>query len=277
MKLSRQYFLELSPPQPERTHYIARKESYHGITLGALSAGGHMGRRSKYEPILMKTVSHVSACNAYRGMKEGETEKQYVERLAQELDDEINRVGTDKVCAFIAEPIVGVAQGCVPAVPGYFKAMKEVCDKYGVLLVLDEIMCGMGRSGTLHEWEQEDVIPDIQTVGKGLGGGYTAVAGILINKRVVDVLDKGTGAFAHGQTYQGHPVACVAAAEVQAIVREQNLVENVRKMGPVLEKALNERIGNHPHVGNIRGKGLFWAVSTSGDFHVGLVADSGSD
>jgi len=262
MKLTRQYFLELSPPQAHRTRFIARKESYHGTTLGALSMSGHLARRGLFEPLLLptSTISRVSACNAYRGLHKGESTSTYVARLAQELDAEFQRVGPSSVCAFVAEPVVGAALGCVPAVPGYFKAMKAVCDKYGALLVFDEVMCGMGRSGTLHAWEQEDVVPDLQTIGKGLGGGYAAIAGVLVGEKVVRALEKGTGAFAHGQTYQGHPVACAAALEVQRIVREERLVENVAKMGALLERLLKHRLGGHPHVGDIRGKGLFWGV-----------------
>jgi adenosylmethionine-8-amino-7-oxononanoate aminotransferase len=148
----------------------------------------------------------------------------------------------------------------MPAVPGYFQAMKKVCDKYGALLIFDEVMCGMGRSGTLHAWEQEGVVPDIQTIGKGLGGGYAPVAGLLIGHKVIDALSQGTGAFAHGQTYQGHPVACAAALETQRIIEEENLVENVQKMGGLLEQTLKKKLDTHPHVGNIRGKGLFWGI-----------------
>jgi adenosylmethionine-8-amino-7-oxononanoate aminotransferase len=139
--------------------------------------------------------------------------------------------------------------------------MKAVCDKYGALLIFDEVMCGMGRTGTLHAWEQEGVVPDIETIGKGLGGGYAAVAGLMIGHRVLDALDNGTGAFAHGHTYQGHPVACAAALEVQRIVRKDKLVENGMQMGHVLEKQLKQRLASHPNVGDIRGRGLFWGVS----------------
>ena len=262
IKLSRQYFLELSPPQPQRFRFIARKESYHGTTLGALSMSGHLARRGLFEPVLIPadTISRVSACNAYHGRKQSESTSAYVARLAQELDIEFERVGPDSVCAFVAEPIVGAALGCVPAVPGYFKAMKAVCDKYGALLIFDEVMCGMGRSGTLHAWEQEGVVPDLQTIGKGLGGGYAAIAGVLVGQRVVHALEKGTGAFAHGQTYQGHPIACAAALEVQRIITEERLVENVAKLGARLERSLKDRLGGHPNVGDIRGKGLFWGV-----------------
>jgi adenosylmethionine-8-amino-7-oxononanoate aminotransferase len=154
------------------------------------------------------------------------------------------------------------ALGCVPAVEGYFKAMRAICDKYGALLILDEVMSGMGRCGTLHAWQQEGIVPDLQTIGKGLGGGYAPIAGMLINSKVVNVLAKGTGAFSHGQTYQGHPLACAAALEVQRIVREEDLVANIAAMGKLLEKGLKTRLANHPHVGDIRGKGLFWGVST---------------
>ncbi|KAI9880262.1 MAG: hypothetical protein M1830_004607 [Pleopsidium flavum] len=262
MKLARQYFLELSPPQPHRTRFIARKESYHGTTLGALSMSGHLARRGLFEPLLLpgNTISRVSACNAYRGLNIGESTPAYVARLAEELDAEFQRVGPSSVCAFVAEPVVGAALGCVPAVPGYFQAMKAICDRYGALLIFDEVMCGMGRSGTLHAWEQEDVVPDVQTIGKGLGGGYAAIAGVLVGEKVVRALEKGTGAFAHGQTYQGHPVACAAALEVQRIIREERLVENVARMGAYLERLLRDRLGGHPHVGDIRGKGLFWGI-----------------
>ena len=263
MKLARQYFLELSPPQPKRTRFIARKESYHGTTLGSLSMSGHLARRKLFEPMLLPNVSHVSACNAYRGMKGGESEAGYVARLAEELDSEFQRVGPETVCAFVAEPVVGAALGCVPAVEGYLQAMRTVCEKHGALLILDEIMSGMGRCGTLHAWQHDGVAPDIQTIGKGLGGGYAPVAGLLISGHVVGVLDKGSSAFAHGQTYQGHPIACTAALEVQKIIREESLVENVVKVGALLEKLLRSRIGNHSHVGNIRGRGLFWGVRST--------------
>ncbi|KAJ5311941.1 hypothetical protein PENANT_c022G01490 [Penicillium antarcticum] len=260
LKLARQYFLELPTPQPERTRFIARLPSYHGTTLGALSAGGHVQRRQPFEPLLSKNTSHVSPCYAYRNKLDGESDADYVARLAAELDAEFQRVGPQTVCAFIAEPVVGAALGCVPAVPGYFLAMKAVCGKYGALFILDEIMSGMGRTGTLHAWEQEDVVPDIQTIGKGLGGGYAPVSGLLINDFIVQIMDKGSGIFRHGQTYQGHPISCAAALAVQKTIKKENLLENVRKMGAYLEKQLRQRFENHPYVGDIRGKGLFWGL-----------------
>jgi adenosylmethionine-8-amino-7-oxononanoate aminotransferase len=162
--------------------------------------------------------------------------------------------------AFLAEPVVGATTGCVTAVPGYFARVREVCDRHGALLVLDEVMCGMGRTGSMHAWEQEGVSPDIEVIGKGLGGGYQPIGGILIGDRIVRAVAAGSGGFLHGQTYQAHPVACAAALEVQRIIREDNLLDNVRAMGRRLEAALRERFGNHGQVGDIRGRGLFWAV-----------------
>ncbi|EAU34183.1 hypothetical protein ATEG_05114 [Aspergillus terreus NIH2624] len=260
LKLARQYFLEISNPQPQRTRFISRLPSYHGITLGALSAGGHVYRRKPFEPLLSQNTSHVSPCYAYRGMKENESEADYVQRLADELDAEFQRVGPDTVCAFIAEPVVGAALGAVPAVKGYFKAMKAVCEKYGALFILDEVMSGMGRCGTLHAWEQEDVVPDLQTIGKGLGGGYVPVSGVLISNKIVKAMDQGSGAFRHGHTYQGHPMACAAALAVQKVIKEENLLENVRNMGAYLEQQLRSRLESHQYVGDIRGKGLFWGI-----------------
>ncbi|KAH0293592.1 PLP-dependent transferase, partial [Aureobasidium sp. EXF-3399] len=267
LKLARQHYLELSPPQPQRTKFIARHESYHGTTLGALSISGHKARRAPYEPMLLPNMSRVSACNAYRGMIENETEAGYVDRLAKELDDEFQRLGPETVCAFVAEPVVGAALGCVPAVRGYFQAVRAICNKYGALLILDEVMCGMGRTGTLHAWQSSliNVTPDIQTIGKGLGGGYAPVAGVLISRKVTDTLFAGTGGFSHGQTYQGHPVSCRAALEVLSIIQEEKLVQNVAAMGEKLEQLLKQLVLPLPHVGDVRGKGLFWGIEFVND------------
>ncbi|KAF2968228.1 hypothetical protein GQX73_g5299 [Xylaria multiplex] len=266
MKMARQYYLEKDPPEPSRMRFIAREHSYHGITLGALSLGGHVTRRAKFEPMLLDCVSRVSRCFSFRDKHMHETDSGYVARLAGELDQEFQRVGAETVCAFVAEPIVGAALGCVPFVPGYLKAMKAVCDKHGALFILDEVMCGMGRSGTYHAWEQEDnAAPDIQTLGKCLGGGYQPIAGVLASKRVIEAFEKGTGSFVHGHTYQGHPVTCAAALEVQKIMREDNLVQNVSKMGGLLSARLKELLINHPNVGDIRGSGLFWGIEFVAD------------
>jgi adenosylmethionine-8-amino-7-oxononanoate aminotransferase len=258
IKLARQYFIEIG--QPERTRFIARRQGYHGNTLGSLSAGGNMMRRAPYAPILSDAFSLVSPCFAYRWQNAGETEAQYVQRLADELEDEFQRLGPGNVAAFMAEPVVGATTGCVAAVPGYFKAMRNICDRHGALLILDEVMCGMGRTGTMHAWEQEEITPDIQVIGKGLGGGYQPIAGILIGRRIIEAFRAGSGAFMHGHTYQAHPVACAAALAVQEVIADGNLVENVNVMGERLMSGLTERLGNHHHVGDIRGRGLFQAI-----------------
>ncbi len=263
IKLARQYFIEAG--QPRRTCFVARRQSYHGTTLGALSAGGHAARRAPYEPILSTAFSRVSPCFAYHFQASGEGDAQYVERLAAELEAEFQRLGPDTVAAFCAETVVGAATGCVAAVPGYFAAMRAVCDRHGALLVLDEVMCGMGRTGTLHAWEQEGVAPDIQVVAKGLGGGYAPIGGVLASGRVIAALRDGSGGFMHGQTYQAHPVACAAALEVQRILQEQDLVAHAARRGKVLERLLVERFGNHRQVGDIRGRGLFWALEFVSD------------
>ncbi len=263
LKLARQYFLEIGKPSRVRT--IARRQSYHGTTLGALAAGGNAMRREYYEPMLSQAHSLVSPCFSYRFKIGGETDDAYLERLSAELEAEFQRVGPETVTAFLAEPVVGATTGCVTAVPGYFKRVREICDRHGALLILDEVMCGMGRTGTMHAWEQEGITPDIQVIAKGLGGGYQPIGGILIAEHIVQALANGTGGFLHGQTYQAHPVACAAALAVQQVIRDDELLENVRTMGTRLEAALIDRFGNHRHIGDIRGRGLFWAIEFVAD------------
>ena len=263
LKLARQYFLEIG--QSQRTRIVARRQSYHGTTLGALATGGHVARRAPYEPMLGSAFSRVSPCFAYHFQEAGEDNTQYVRRLADDLEAEFQRLGPDTVAAFCAETVVGAATGCVTAVPGYFKAIRAVCDRHGVLLILDEVMSGMGRTGTLHAWEQEGIAPDIQAVAKGLGGGYAPIGGILVSGRIIAALRDGSGGFMHGQTYQAHPVACAAALEVQRVLRDGDLVANVARMGVRLEAMLIERFGNHRHVGDVRGRGLFRALEFVAD------------
>ncbi len=259
IKLARQYFYE-NDHKTRRVNLIARENSYHGNTIGALAVSGHVARRAPYLPYLMSNVHHVSACYAYRQRKEGESDALFVARKAAELEAEFQELGPETVIGFIAEPVVGVAMGCVPSVPGYLEAMKNVCHKHGELFILDEVMSGMGRCGKLHAWQDEGVVPDIQTFGKGLGGGYQPVAAVLVSERVVDVLMDGGGQFIHGQTYQGMPVQAAAALEVQRIKRETHLMDNVMVQGAYLEACLRRLLGNHPNVGDIRGRGLFWGL-----------------
>ncbi len=258
LKMARQYHLERGEPQ--RGKFIARRQSYHGNTLGALAASGNAMRRAPYAPILADAFRHVAPCYAYRDRRDDETDADYVARLAAELEAEFQALGPQNVAAFIAEPVVGATLGCVTALPGYFEAVRAICDRHGALLILDEVMCGMGRTGTMHAWEQEGIAPDIQVVAKGLGGGYQPVGGILVAGHVVAALREGSGAFLHGHTYQAHPVAAAAALAVQQTIREERLLDNVKAMGALLEQRLIERLGNHAHVGDIRGRGLFWAV-----------------
>jgi adenosylmethionine-8-amino-7-oxononanoate aminotransferase len=258
LKIARQYFVERG--EPERRHFIARRQSYHGNTLGALAAGGNAWRRAPYAPLLPSAFSHVTPAFCYREKRESESDAAFVARLATELEAEFQRLGPNTVAAFIAEPVVGATAGCVTAPQGYFRAVREICDRHGALLILDEVMCGMGRTGTLHAWEQEDVSPDIQAIAKGLGGGYQPIGAMLARGNIVDTIRDGSGAFQHGHTYLAHPLACAAALEVQHIIRDEQLLVRVNERGKQLEQRLIERFGNHRHVGDIRGRGLFQAI-----------------
>jgi adenosylmethionine-8-amino-7-oxononanoate aminotransferase len=259
VKLSRQYFYE-KDKNTARVNFIAREGSYHGNTLGALSISGHVARRVPYLPFLMKNVHHISACNPYRQRRPGESDAAFVARKVVELEEKFQELGPKTVIAFIAEPVVGAAMGCVPAVPGYLEAMRDVCHKHGALFILDEVMCGMGRLGTLHAWQGEGVVPDLQTIGKALAGGFQPIAAVLISENIVNRLSDGSGQFIHGLTYQGMPVLAAAALEVQKIKREERLVENVKVQGEYLGKRLKALLGDHPNVGDIRGRGLFWGL-----------------
>jgi adenosylmethionine-8-amino-7-oxononanoate aminotransferase len=257
LKLARQYFVEIG--QPQRAHVIARGQSYHGNTLGALATGGNLWRRKQFEPLLFG-VSHVSPCYAYRGKLEGESDMAYGQRLVQELEAEVQRLGADCVLAFVAETVGGATLGCVTPVPGYFQGVRAVCDKYGILLILDEVMCGMGRCGTLYACEQEGVVPDLVCIGKGLGAGYQPIGALLASAKVYDAVVTGSGFFQHGHTYTGHATACAGALAVQRAVKERGLLAMVRARGAGLESRLRARFGEHAYVGDIRGRGLFWAL-----------------
>lgn len=254
LKLARQYFVEIG--QPQRKHIIARWQSYHGNTLGALAAGGNRWRRAQFEPLLVD-MAHIDPCFAYRGQQEGETEFDYGQRVANQLEEEIQRLGADSVAAFVAEPVVGATLGAVPAVGGYFKRIREICDRYGVLLILDEVMCGMGRTGTLFACDQDSVAPDILSIAKGLGAGYQPIGAMLCTKAIYDAIEQGTGLFQHGHTYIGHPAACAAGGAVLQRLVDDRLVERVTPLGESLHTRLEARFGQHPHIGDIRGRGLF--------------------
>lgn len=262
LKMARQYFVETG--QPQRRNIIARRQSYHGNTLGALATGGNECRRAQFRPLLVET-HHIDPCFAYRFREDGETDEAYARRAAGALEAKILELGPETVMAFVAETVVGATAGAVPPVADYFKHIRAICDRYGVLLILDEVMCGMGRTGTLHAIEQDGVAPDLMTIAKGLGGGYQPVGAVLLSQKIFDAFAAGSGMFQHGHTYINHPIACAAALAVQNVIRRDNLLENVRNMGALLSRRLNERFGNHPHVGDIRGRGLFMGVELVAD------------
>ena len=254
LKMARQYYVEIG--QPQRSRFIARRQSYHGNTLGALAVGGNAWRRAQFAPLLID-VEHVSPCYEYRDRRQDETAEQYGERLAAELEQTILRVGPERVIAFIAETVGGATAGVLTAVPGYFRRVREVCDRHGILLILDEVMCGMGRCGTLHACEAEGVVPDLMVIAKGLGGGYQPIGAVLAQAKVVEAMRKGSGFFQHGHTYLGHAVACAAALAVQQVIERDGLLEQVRRRGEQFAGRLREAFGEHPNVGDIRGRGLF--------------------
>jgi adenosylmethionine-8-amino-7-oxononanoate aminotransferase len=257
LKLARQYFVEKGEPQ--RAHVIARRQSYHGNTLGALAVGGNAWRRKQFEPLLID-ATHVSPCYAYRGKGAGESDAAYAQRLAHELEQEIHRLGADKVIAFVAETVVGATLGAVPAVPGYFKRVREICDRHGILLILDEVMCGMGRCGTLWAFEEEGIVPDLAALAKGLGAGYQPIGALLVARHVYEAIVEGTGFFQHGHTYLGHAAACAGALAVQQRLHGDGVLARVKPLGMLLEKKLKQAFADHPHVGDIRGRGLFWGL-----------------
>jgi adenosylmethionine-8-amino-7-oxononanoate aminotransferase len=265
LKLARQYFVEAGEPQ--RRYFIARRQSYHGTTLGALAVGGREWQRRQFAPLLVET-HHVSPAYEYRGRRVDEMPQAYGERLALELDAKIAELGADQVIAFVAETVVGASLGAVPAPPGYFQRVRDICDRHGILLILDEVMCGMGRTGTLYACEREKIVPDLMAIAKGLGGGYAPIGALLMQNKIFEAVAGGSGAFQHSHTYMGHPLACAAALAVQRVMRRDKLLANVRAQGTHLSRRLNERFGNHPCVGDVRGRGLFQGLE--------LVADRGT-
>jgi adenosylmethionine-8-amino-7-oxononanoate aminotransferase len=257
LKLARQFHVENG--EPSRHHIIARKQSYHGNTLGALAAGGNKWRRNQFEPILID-ASHIAPCYEYVDKTKEETSYDYGQRVAQELEDEILRLGYDKVMAFIVEPVVGATMGAVPAVPGYFKRVRDICDKYGVLLILDEVMCGMGRTGHLFASEFDGISPDILCIAKGLGAGYQPIGAMLCSKNIYDIIGNGSGFFQHGHTYMGHPVACAAGLAVLKAILSRNLLKSINKKSDQLLYSLKTQLAHNPYVGDIRGRGLFIGI-----------------
>ena len=273
LKLARQYFVEIG--QPQRRHFIARRQSYHGNTLGALAVGGNAWRRRQFAPLLID-VTHVAPCYEYRDRHHDESAAAYGQRLVAELAATIERLGGGNVIAFVAETVGGATQGAVTPVPGYLRGVRELCSRHGILLILDEVMCGMGRCGTLHACEAEGVVPDLLVVAKGLGGGYQPIGAVLAQAKVVEAFAQGSGSFQHGHTYLGHAMACAAALAVQRVIRRDKLLLRVQRQGDALQARLQAAFGQHPQVGDIRGRGLFQAIelvadrSTKAPFDPGL-------
>ncbi|MHA3904381.1 aspartate aminotransferase family protein [Castellaniella sp. WN] len=257
LKLARQYFVERG--ETERSQFIARRQSYHGNTLGALAIGGNAWRRQPFLPLLAP-AHHVSPCYAYRDQRPGETEEQYAARLADELEQKILEIGADRVAAFVAETVVGATAGALPPVRTYLRRIREVCDRHGVLLILDEVMSGMGRTGHLYACAEDGVAPDILTIAKGLGAGYQPIGAMLASRRVYDTIVNGSGFFQHGHTYMGHATACAAALAVQRVIERDGLLANVLARGEQLRARLREVFADHPNVGDVRGRGLFVGV-----------------
>ncbi|SDZ58917.1 Adenosylmethionine-8-amino-7-oxononanoate aminotransferase [Jannaschia faecimaris] len=262
LKLARQYFVEKG--EPERGRLIARKQSYHGNTMGALSAGGNEWRRAQFGPLLID-MSHIDPCYEYRLRAPGESLEDYGIRAANLLEEELLRVGPETVMAFAAEPVVGATSGAVTAAPGYFKRIRDICDKYGILLILDEVMCGMGRTGSLFACEQDGVAPDILCIAKGLGAGYQPIGAMLCSRQIYEMIEDGSGFFQHGHTYLGHPTAAAAGVAVVGAMLERDLIPRVRMQGDKLMAALDARFGQHPNVGDIRGRGLFQGIEFVAD------------
>lgn len=255
IKLARQYFLEKGEPQ--RTQFIARRQSYHGNTIGALSAGGNEWRRAQFTELLSPAMHHVDACHYWRLAYDGETEQDYAKRAATSLEQKILELGAANVAAFIAEPVVGATMGAVTAPDGYFKQIREICDRHGILLILDEVMCGMGRTGTLFASEHDNVRPDIVCIAKGLGAGYQAIGAMLCSAEIYNAIEQGSGFFQHGHTYMGHATASAASVAVINEIYTNDLLTNVKLMGLKLKQALHDSFDDHPNIGEIRGRGLF--------------------
>ena len=257
LKLARQYWVEMN--EPKRRLFLARRQSYHGNTLGALAVGGNEWRRKAFAPLLMDTV-RVAPCYEYRGRLARQSVDDYTACLLDELETTILKTGPENIIAFCAEPVVGATGGAIPPTPGYFKGVREICDRYRILFIADEVMCGMGRTGTMYAIEQDGVAPDIVAVAKGLAAGYQPIGAVLAHRTIVDCIRNGSGAFQHGHTYIGHPVAAAAALAVQQVIERDDLLARVRSRGATLRRMLGDVFGVHEHVGDIRGRGLLLAL-----------------
>lgn len=257
LKLARQYWVEVGEPQ--RQHFIARRQSYHGNTLGALSVGGNAWRRAPFAPLLMNT-SLIAPCYAYRDQRPDETAYEYGQRVANELEAMLLEKGPETVIGFIAEPVVGATAGALTAEAGYFSRIRAICDQYNILLILDEVMCGTGRTGRFFAFEHEGIVPDIVAIAKGLAAGYQPIGATLVSDRLYEAIASGSGFFQHGHTFMAHPTACAAALATLTTIQQEGLVDATEQQGKALKSALHHQFDSHPFVGDIRGRGLFLAL-----------------
>ena len=256
MKIALQY--HVARGHSGRTHFFSRRQSWHGYTFGALSLSGHPARRKPYAGALMD-VTHLSPANDYRPAG-GVPKDKLADHLAAEFEREIHRVGAERIAAFFFEPVVGAAGGAVPAPQGYAQKMREICTRYGILMVADEVMCGVGRCGTWRTLAHDGVEADIMYTAKGLAGGYAPLGAVLMQEDIYRTIADTFGTVASVHTYSGHTAACAAGLAVQKVIIRDNLVEKCRTDGDYLMGALHEAFGQNPHVGDIRGRGFFVAL-----------------
>ncbi len=262
IKLCRQYWL--AKGRDDKRIIVSRKQSYHGNSLGALSLSDHAGRRKLYEPLLLDWP-RIDPCYAYRCQTDTESEEEYGSRSANALEEAIAEHGADNIAAFIAETVVGATLGAVPPVDGYFQKIRKICDRHDILLILDEVMAGSGRTGTYFSFEQDGIKPDITTIAKGLAGGYQPISAMIVRGFVHDTIIEEFGSFEHGHTYVGHATACAAALAVSNVIDEDDLLSNVRKVGKHLVTELESAFAEHPNVGDIRGRGLLVGIELVAD------------
>jgi adenosylmethionine-8-amino-7-oxononanoate aminotransferase len=255
LKLARQYWIERG--QPTRFRVISRQQSYHGSTLGALSVSGNVRRREPFTPMLSEW-GHIPPCYCYRcpfGLRYPECNVD----CADELDRVLTRQGSGDVAGFIFEPIVGATLGAVPPPEGYVQRLAEICHRHGILLIADEIMTGMGRTGKPFAVEHWGVSPDMILVGKGIASGYAPLGAVIAAGNVVDAILHGSGTFLHGFTYNAHPVSAAAGNAVLDVIEREKLFQRVAPAGAELCAAL-EPLQKFSVVGDIRGKGLLYGI-----------------
>ena len=256
IKLARQ--VQMARGRPQRFRLVARWKSYHGLTLGALSAMGRTAFRVPYAPMLADAV-HIPPPYCLR-CSYGLAYPSCEIRCALALEETIENLGPETVSAFLAETVSGGTLAAYPPVKGYWRIIRDICDHYEVMLILDEVMCGMGRSGQWFAAQHYGLVPDIVTLGKGLSGGVLALSAVGVREALFERIRQQGGEFVHGGTFTHHPVAAAAGLAVIGILERENLVGRVAEMGGTLEALLKDGLGDHPHVADIRGIGFLWGV-----------------